>query len=322
MLKGFWTKWKTALHINSSHNGSHCAVKTPWYIILGRFSFMKKFFLSIITGGIIVLIVIILIATRHIFRSPAPAAQVPAEAPQTRVTIIEGWNNNQIASDLDYNANRADAPHLATSTNFLAEQKNFDVSAYTLLASKPASADLEGFLFPDTYFLPEPATNTDESAILITKALDNFSVKFTPQMQADAQKQGMTVFQIVTMASIIEKETSGLDTERGVVAGLFYNRLNAGMPLQSDATVNFVTGGTSPSVSIADTKIDSPYNTYLYKGLPPGPICNPSLSSLMAAIYPTQTNYLYFLTDPATGKAIFATTFQEQLDNQQKYLGQ
>jgi UPF0755 protein len=93
------------------------------------------------------------------------------------------------------------------------------------------------------------------------------------------------------------------------------------MPLQSDATVNFITGNNTPSVSIADTKIDSPYNTYLYKGLPPGPICNPSLSSLMAAIYPTSTNYLYFLTDPSTGKAIFATTFQEQLANQAKYLG-
>ena len=280
---------------------------------------MKKLLSSIIICGIIVLIIIV-IFTGKTFKPASKLPQTPTQAPQTKVTIIEGWTNADIAGDLNNNPKRTDAPHLASTTDFTAAEKVFTPSDYPLLASKPSNADLEGFLFPDTYFLPEPATSTDESAILIEKALNNFSLKFTPQMQQDAQKEGMTVYQIVTLASIIEKETSGLDTQRGVVAGLFYNRLNAGMPLQSDATVNFITGGNSPSVSIADTKIDSPYNTYLYKDLPPGPICNPSLSAIMAAIYPSKTDYMYFLTDPKTGKAIFAKTFDEQLANQQKYL--
>ncbi len=92
------------------------------------------------------------------------------------------------------------------------------------------------------------------------------------------------------------------------------------MALQSDATVNYITKKNTPSVSTADTKVDSPYNTYLYQGMPPGPICNPSLSSLMAAVYPASTDYFYFLSDPQTGKAIYAKTFEEHILNKQKYL--
>jgi UPF0755 protein len=99
---------------------------------------------------------------------------------------------------------------------------------------------------------------------------------------------------------------------------VFYNRLKAGMPLESDATVSFVTG-TSP-ISTADTQIDSPYNTYKYKGLPPGPICNPGLNSILAALYPTASDYLYFLTIPQTGRAVFAQTYDEHLKNKAEYL--
>ena len=92
------------------------------------------------------------------------------------------------------------------------------------------------------------------------------------------------------------------------------------MPLQSDATVNFATQKNQPSPSQADTEVDSPYNTYKYKGLPPGPICNPSLNSIMAALYPTDTDYMYFLHNQKTGQAIFAKTYEEHLKNKQKYL--
>ncbi len=291
---------------------------------------MKKLFFSIILSGIGFLLLLLLIFSQRLFNHKTAQPQPATKAPQTKMTIIEGWDNKDIEDDLDSNPKRADAPHLASPEEFKAAQKAFSVADYPILASKPNSANLEGFLFPDTYFLPLPSTTTNESEILIEKALNNFSTKFTAQMEADAKKRGMTVYQTVILASIIEKETGknitteagqkALDEERKMVAGLFYNRLNIGMPLQSDATVNYITNKKTPSVSIADTKIDSPYNTYMYKGLTPGPICNPSLSSLMAAIYPTDNDYLYFLTDSTTGKAVFAKTFDEHIANQRKYL--
>lgn len=248
------------------------------------------------------------------------------KAPEQNITVIEGWNNGEIADTLQ-------SKNLISPKDFAALEKSFDVSAYPVLASKPKSADLEGFLFPDTYTVFSPsadlATNTAGS-LIIKKMLDNFSQKFTAQMLADTQNQGKTVYQIIILASIIEKETGRnavtdeekqqLADERKIIAGIFYNRLNIGMALQSDATVNFITGKNTPAVSEADTKINSPYNTYLYKGLPPGPICNPSLSSIMAAVYATKSDYFYFLSDPKTGQAIFAKTNDEQAANKQKYL--
>jgi len=130
----------------------------------------------------------------------------------------------------------------------------------------------------------------------------------------------MSVFDIVTLASIVEKESGASQQDREIIAGIFYNRLNAGMALESDATVNYVTKKKTPAISQADTQLDSPYNTYKYPGLPPGPISNPSLGSLMAALYPQKTDYVYFLTDPKTDRAVFAKTYDEHLANKQKYL--
>jgi len=290
---------------------------------------VNKFFIFVIlfiliTAGITG---IILQSLRNSPKSPAS----PPKIVQTKVTIIEGWTTQNIAEDLDLNAKRTEQPHLADKQEFLDAVKNFSVADYPLLSSKPASQGLEGFVFPDTYFLPVHAgPSTTESSILITKALDNFSNKFTPQMESDAAARGMSVYQIVTLASIIEKETGrnvvtdeqqkALDEQRKIIAGIFYNRLAIGMPLQSDATVNFVTKKSSPSATTEDTKTDSPYNTYLYKGLPPGPICNPSLSSILAAIYPTHTNYFYFLHKQPSGEAVYSVTYEEQLQNKQKYL--
>jgi UPF0755 protein len=154
--------------------------------------------------------------------------------------------------------------------------------------------------------------------IIIEKALDNFSKKITPEMLQQAQTQGMSLYQIITLASIIEKEAGGSQDDRKTIAGVFYNRLKIDMPLQSDATISFVTG-RSPITS-DDTQINSPYNTYKYKGLPPGPICNPSLNSIMAALYPTASNYFYFLTIPQTGQAVFAQTIDEHNKNKAQYL--
>ncbi len=282
--------------------------------MLRRF-FVTCFIYALIVGG-----VALLFFHGHSSRQP-PAA--PAQAPETRIRLIEGWTNQQMAN---YLQNR----QIVSADDFLKAQAQFTASEYPILQSKPAAADLEGFIFPDTYFIPQSVpSSTNISSIIIQKTLDNFSQKFTPQMQAQAAAHNLTVYQAVILASIIEKETgrdatttdakAQLQTDRGMISGIFYNRLNSGMPLQSDATINFITGKNEPSVSTEETQIDSPYNTYKYAGLPPGPICNPSLSSLEAAVNPTPSDYYYFLSAP-DGTIIYSKTYSEHLANKQKYL--
>ena len=290
---------------------------------------MKKFLLFLIIGLLLTFVGLAFVLAKT-YRHPAPAAK-NVLAPQTKETIIEGWTLQDIADDLNADPKREDAPHLATQAEFLAAAKNFPTTDYPLLNSKPAGSSLEGFVFPDTYFLPlSVSSTTNESEVLLTKALNNFSEKFTPAMQQAADARGMSIFQIVTLASIVEKETGrntvtdqekqSLADERKTIAGIFYNRLAIGMPLESDATVNYITKKNMPSASAEDITIDNPYNTYLYKGLPPGPICNPSLSSLMAVLYPTKTNYFYFLHAQPSGQVYYAQTYAEHLQNKQKYL--
>jgi len=241
-------------------------------------------------------------------------AKLNAKAPDISITFPEGWTVNQMGDYLQ-------KENITTTTAFVLAEKSFDISGYPDLTSKPKTSDLEGFLFPDTYFVPaNPAAGQNINKIIIQKSLDNFSKKITPEMAAQATANGMDLYKTITLASIIEKETGADPEEKKIVAGIFYNRLNANIALGSDATVNYITGKSSASVSNLDTRIDSPYNTYKYTGLPPGPICNPGLTSIMAALYPTKTDYMYFLTDPATGKAVFAVTYEEHLKNKQKYL--
>ena len=128
----------------------------------------------------------------------------------------------------------------------------------------------------------------------------------------------MNIYEIVTLAPIIEKEVSSPEDQK-VVAGVFYKRWNSNMPLQSDATLEYILKTNKKIFSQKDTQVESPYNTYLHKGLPLGPICNPGLFAIDAAIYPQKTDYLYFLS-ASNGKTIFAKTYEEQLANQAKYL--
>lgn len=287
---------------------------------------LKRVFIAIF----IFLIIVVALTGYGLFRSRQEAAERArlrqnAKAPDEQITIIEGWGAKDIGEMLGKKG-------ILQPAEFMSAQKNFDSSGYPALASKPAKADLEGFLFPDTYRIaagPNLATSTIAQGIL-KKLLDNFSLKFTEQMREDAAAKGRSIYEIVTLASIIEKETGrnvtsaagreALDEERKIIAGIFYNRLEIGMALESDATVNYITGKNDPAVLNSDTEIDSPYNTYKYRGLPPGPICNPSLSSLLAAIYPKDNNYVYFLHAQPNGQVYYAKTYEEHLANKQKYL--
>ena len=226
------------------------------------------------------------------------------------ITIIEGWDNIQIAQYLEDRK-------IAKKEEFLnvtqKEFKEFE-SRYDFLNDKPEGQGLLGYLFPDTYRIYRNASVRD----IIDKMLSNFGRKLSLNLREKIAGEGKTIYDIIILASILEKEVSTYDDQRWV-ADIFYKRLKAGIPLQADSTINFITKKGTDRASLEDTKIDNPYNTYKYKGLPPGPICNPGLSSIKAAISPLKNDYWYFLTTN-DGKVIYSKTYQEHLKNKAKYL--
>ena len=169
---------------------------------------------------------------------------------------------------------------------------------------------LEGYLSPNTYEVYANASNED----IIRKLLSQTEAVFPPEYQDRAEELGMTMDQVLTMASLIEKEAKQDDFPR--VSAVFHNRLKAGMKLESDVTIHYITGVRKMYLSDADLKIDSPYNTYKYAGLPLGPICNPSPAAIRAALYPDETmiaeNYLFFCAkEPESGELYFSKTLDQ-----------
>ena len=171
--------------------------------------------------------------------------------------------------------------------------------------------DLEGFLFPDTYVV----TRSTSAAQIVDRMVANFRKHFTPELQKRASTLGLTTRQAVTLASIIQKETA-LASEAPLVAGVYWNRLRRGMRLQADPTVVYALkrdGRWRGTLLRSDYDYESPYNTYLHEGLPPGPIASPGAEALRAAVQPARTSYLYFVADPMTGGHTFSTTFEDHL---------
>ncbi|MBI5765802.1 endolytic transglycosylase MltG [Candidatus Falkowbacteria bacterium] len=229
------------------------------------------------------------------------------KAKEKKITIIEGWGAKEIADYLE-------KQQLVKSEEFLNAMK-IDKwrSGYDFLSGVKAKA-VEGFLFPDTYRVFIKASADD----IIKKMLDNFDKKLTAQMREDIIAQKRNIFEVITLASIIEREGMS-ENDKKMIADVFWKRVDAGMGLESDATINYITGKNKTRPSIDDIKTDSPYNTYKYRGLPPGPISNPGLVSIKAAIYPKKNDYLFFLTDK-DGQAIFAKTYEKHQENIKKYL--
>lgn len=180
---------------------------------------------------------------------------------------------------------------------------------YRFLEGIDRSKRLEGFLFPDTY---EIVLDADEYDI-INMMLKRFDEVFKDEYYAQAESLGMSVNEIITLASIIEREIV-VDEERPVASGVFYNRLDIDMGLQSCATVQYVLPERKENLSIKDTKYDSPYNTYIHPGLPPAPIACPGEKSIKAALYPEDTDYKYFVASSSgDGSHIFSVTYEEHL---------
>lgn len=249
--------------------------------------------------------------------------------PEDTIRILEGWTSRDIGQyfeslgkwqseeflepagfpQVDYRYHK-ELPALADRSD-----------KFPFLADKPKYYGLEGYLFPDTYRIY--ASSTVEE--VIDKMLTNFDNKLTAKMRTDIKAQGKTIYSVITMASLIEKEApidyqSGDIRDAKIISGIFWNRLKIGQPLQSDATLSYILSDNKTQHSGRELETDSLYNTYKYRGLPPGPICNPGLLAIEAAIYPSSTDYYYFLTPKGKEKVIYAHTYEEHLQNKYKYL--
>ena len=234
-------------------------------------------------------------------------------AQEVTIRIPESATAREIAGILDRAGVLPAADFLAavstTDSRTVAPDRSYD-----FLRDKPVTATLEGYLFPDTYRFFTDAT----PAHVVKKFLDNFEAKVSSTVLADIRSQGRTIFDVVTLASIVDQEVR-TDADRKLAAGIFWKRLGLGIALQSDATVNYITGKQALQPTNADLAITSPYNTYQNRGLPPGPIGNPSLSAIRATANPQASDYLYFLTKP-DGTTVFSKTFAEHLENKRKFL--
>ena len=176
---------------------------------------------------------------------------------------------------------------------------------------------LEGYLFPDTYDFYVG----DDPKYVINKLLLNFDARFTDEMRETVAESGYSIRDILTIASLIEKETDGTDEK--IIASVIYNRLNSretAGKLQIDATLVYINGGRKPVE--ADKEIDSPYNTYLYEGLPAGPIANPGMTAIRAAMNPDETNYYYYVLNPDSNRHEFSTNYNDHVNLVNKYANQ
>lgn len=246
-------------------------------------------------------------------QSPIAIAQVLQDATPEEITftILSGWRLEEIAASLP------------TSGLEITPQEFLDAARippleFPFLQEIPPGAPLEGFFFPGSYRLFRKTSASE----LVTFLLDTFQANLTDSVRRGYERQGLTVYQGVILASIVEKETV-ISAEMPQIASVFLNRLASGMPLEADSTVQYALGYDQENqtwwknpLNTRDLQTDSPYNTYRNPGLPPTPIANPGLEALRAVAFPAQTPYYYFRAAcDGSGRHNFATTFAEHLSN-------
>lgn len=242
-----------------------------------------------------------------------PEEVVAAGPPTFSITIPEGWRIEQIAQE--YEKLGGEGGYDA----FMEAVAAVDRSQYDFLADLDPSLPLEGFLFPDTYTF-----SATDPAINVATMLENFGAKFDASMRTRTVAMGLTIPDVVTVASLVEREAQ-VPAERPIIADVYLSRWEQGWELEADPTVQYVLGNRNewwPTLSGDDLFVESPYNTYQVVGLPPGPICNPGLGSLQAVLYPEETPYMFFVAkQDGTGEHAFAATKEEQDANVARYLG-
>lgn len=236
---------------------------------------------------------------------------------EVAVTIPEGWRAEQIAEMLT-------EKEIMDGSQFLAVVRSGTGVEHNLLFDRPAGQSYEGYLFPDTYRLPINAKPED----LITRMLDNLAAKLPANTFDLAGQRGLSFYQVLIMASIVEREAV-IPTERPTIASVYLNRIAQNMYLQADPTVQYAMGyqpeadqwWKTPVTLEEYSSINSPYNTYLNPGLPPGPIASPGIDSIVAVLEPADTNYLFFVAY-GDGAHVFAETYEEHEKNVAVYQGQ
>lgn len=231
-------------------------------------------------------------------------------------TVIPGWSLKDVARNLE-------AKRIAGKDEFLAWVLPGESGIYAADLAETAERfsflrdaggfhGLEGFLYPDSYRIAPEATKADA----VEKMLENFDRKLAPEFREEIERQGRTVFEIVTMASMLEKEVKS-EEDKKIISGILWKREANGLALEVDSTLLYFLAGDHPGLD--DKNAKSPYNTYKYGGLPEGPICNPGIESIRAAIYPVKTDYWFYLS-AKDGRTIFSKTYGEHLINKAKYL--
>lgn len=236
------------------------------------------------------------------------------------VTLPEGLRVEEIAEILDDREVVTFDDFLAAANAISAAGSEVDAE---LLASRPTSSSLEGYMYPATYSF----SRTIDAPQVVLMLLETMANRFSPELRAAAASQDLTIHEVLTIASIVERE-AGLPEERAIIASVYFNRIEEGMPLQADPTVQYALtqrpgsiqeyGYWKSPLSLDDLEYDSIYNTYVHPGLPPGPIANPGIESILAVLEPADTNYLFFVATGDGGHA-FAETFDEHLANINRY---
>lgn len=226
--------------------------------------------------------------------------------PETvKFTIPEGFGVKDIAKRLDENG-------LIDKEDFLKKAEKFVPYDY-IEKHDNAFYYCEGFLFPDTYEVESDVESED----ILKMMAENFDYRLSKKMRERAREENLSIYELITLASLVEKEVRFAE-DRAIVAQVFLKRLKLDMPLQTDASLQYLMDTPKEDVSIEDTKIDSPYNTYQHKGLTPGPIANPGLASINAVLYPAGTDYLYFVAD-RSGHNHYSDNYEEHLKLVKQY---
>ena len=241
--------------------------------------------------------------------TPRDLAKLFEKAPGEQIVLrlIDGWRLSEIATAVN-KAFPSITKEAFTAAAVVGERKN------TVLAGLAATVPLEGYLFPDTYFM-----RPDTTALQIVDVLlDTFERKVGATLRAASSQRNVPIYDIVKLASIVEREARDRN-ESPTIAGVYTNRLNISMKLDADPTIQYALGEWR-ELSLADLKLDSPYNTYLYPGLPPTPIANPGVAALEGAAKPADVPYFYFVAkNDGTGGHAFAVTIEEHEANRVKY---
>lgn len=239
-----------------------------------------------------------------------------AKAQEIQITIPEGYTSAQIGEEV-----RKALPGISKESWDDAVGRGgveaLDVGEVT--SGIPDGQGIEGYLFPDTYRFRVDAdakTVVETMYLTLLRRLSENGIVLPTVLEDLEFDNGLTLHEILTLASIVEREVRAPDDMK-IVAGIFFTRMKIGMALQADSTVNYLTGKKDAAVSLEDSKIDSPYNTYQRVGLPPGPISNPGMNAILSVMDPQDSSYLYFLTT-VDGQVVFAKTFGEHVANKQR----